>query len=194
MVKGTDKSEMIVFSSDVPPTRDRVHAQTIARGMVLSERQFDQVFEMISNLHDLKEKVYMQEIEAITDEVMHTPKDGYKLLSVRIAFGSRLVPSAAVSIRTAGGEQIIAEATGNSSIDAIYLAIQRATKTHVFLKGFTYGNLTPGANSLGKATVRVEHHGRHVSAQACSMDILEAVARAFLNAISIINETRKVSS
>ena len=185
------RAQKIIFSGELPPTADRVHAQTAAIGANLSQDQLEEVLEDINNLYNFKQTIYLEEIAAAVDEVTQCVGEQTRLMGLQITLGKSLVPSAVVSLRTSDGKQMTTEASGNSSTDAIFSAIQQAMKIRVFLSDFNYGNITQGACALGRATVTVEHHGQHVTARAYSIDILEASAKAFLIALNKIDKNRK---
>jgi hypothetical protein len=185
------KTQKMIFSGEIPPTEDRLHAQTAAIGANLSQEQFGEVVEDISNLYQLKQTIYLEEIAAAVDEVTQCSGEQTRLMGLQITLGKNLVPSAMVSLRMSDGTQTTTEASGNSSTDAIFSAIQHAMKLRVFLSDFSYGNITQGACALGRATVTVEHHGQHVTARAYSIDMLEAAAKAFLITLNKIYQKRK---
>jgi 2-isopropylmalate synthase len=187
------KSCRVIFSDEVSPSEERVHALTTALGAALSDEQFGEVLEEINHLYDLKQKVYFEEIAAIVDEIEQSEDLAYRLGSIQITLGKSLVPTATVSLKGPDGKSLIAEATGNSSVEAIYSAIQHAMNMRVFVKDLSYSTLTQGIDSLGKASVEIEHHGRQVTARAYSTDILEAAAKAFLIGVNNIYTNRKSS-
>jgi len=186
MSQSLSENQDVVFTKELPPSREKLHARIAALGQKLSGEQFDEVYARIHRLHELKHDVYLAEIKAIVEESVDSPSDGWTLVGLKTAVGSNVVSGASVVLKDPNGKVGITESVGENSIDAIYLAIQQATHVHVFLRDFTYGNVTSGANALGKATVKVEHHGRLVTAKAYSVDILEAAAKAFLYAVNII--------
>jgi len=185
------KQQKLIFTGEMGPTPDHLHAQTAALGVVLTDVQFGEVLETINELYQVKQNIYFEEIAAVVDEVTQLVEQPARLLGLQITLGKSLVPSATVTLKTSEGKQVTTEAAGNSSMDAIFSAIQHAMHMRVFLSDFNYGTVTPGINALGKATVTVEHHGQHVIARAYSTDILEAGAKAFLIALNKIELNRK---
>jgi len=191
MDQSSPENHDIVFTDEVPPNREKLRARLAALGSKLSNEQFDQAYARVCRLHDLKHNIYLCEICAIIEETLSAPIGGWTLIGLKTTIGGNVVPGASVVLKSPKGKVIIVETIGESSIDAVYSAIQRATRTRVFLRDFTYGNITSGINALGRATVKVERHGKVVSAQAYSVDIIEAAARAFLYAINIIGNKLK---
>ena len=191
MSKSGSQGRNIVFSDNLPPSSDSVHAQIVAMGKTLSHEQFENAYHKVCKLYELKNKVYPQEVEAIVDEILIWPKGGWQLVSIKTTLGSNVVPAASIVLKDPNGKSVVAEAVGDSSTDAIYSAIQKATNTRVFLRDFTYGTISAGVNAMGKATVKVECHGSEVKAEAYSVDILEAAAKAYLIAINLVAEKVK---
>lgn len=172
----------------MPPRDEALRGQITALGQSLSTEHFKQAYERVDRLYELKNAVYLSEIQAIVEEIQLWPASGWKLVSINTTVGSNVVPAATVLLKNPAGEDVVAESIGDSSTDAICAAIEQATNIHVFLRDFTYKAITSGANAMGTATVTVEHHNRQVTATACSVDIIEAVAKAYLIAVNLIAE------
>jgi 2-isopropylmalate synthase len=169
-----------LFDANNPPMREIMHAQIAAMGKELTSKQFEQVFERINNLYELKSLIFTEEIAAITEEVYTQPAKGWDLVSLKTTIGSSILPAATVILKTPDGERITSEAAGYSSTDAIFAAIGQATGIRVFLKDFNFSMISGGANSLGQAVMTIEYHNRQVRVTACSIDMLEAAAKAYL--------------
>jgi len=175
-----------VFSINAPPCRETVHAQIAAMRKELSPKKFDQAYERIYDLFELKGNIFVQDIEAIAEEIFISPQIGWDLVSLKTTIGPNVLPTAIVVLNSPDGKQITSEAGGYSSTDAIFSAIGEATGIRIFLKYFDYNIISSGLNSLGQAGITVEYHNRQVRAKACSIDMLEAAAKAYLMAINIV--------
>lgn len=175
-----------VFDGNNPPVREIVHAQIAATGKELTDKQFEQVYQRINDLYELKAIIFTEEIAAIAEEVHIQPQKGWDLVSLKITIGPTVLPAVTVALKTPDGEKITSEAAGYSSTDAICSAINQATGIRVFLKDFSFDTIGSGANSLGQASMTVEYHNRQVRVKACSIDMLEATAKAYLIAINIV--------
>jgi 2-isopropylmalate synthase len=69
-------------------------------------------------------------------------------------------------------------------IDAACGAIVRATGVEARLVTFTVGAVTAGTEALGDVTVQIDLDGDRYTGRGVSTDVVEASARAFLNAIN----------
>jgi 2-isopropylmalate synthase len=175
-----------VFNGNNPPVREIVHAQIAAMGKEFSQKQFEQAYQRINDLYELKTRIFTEEIAAVAEEIHIQPQTGWDLISLKITIGPSVLPAATVVLKTLDGKRITSEAAGYSSTDAICSAIGQATGIRVFLKDFNFSTISGGANSLGQASMTIEYHNRQVRTTACSIDMLEATAKAYLTAINIV--------
>jgi len=80
--------------------------------------------------------------------------------------------------------------TGDGPIDAIFRAINSATRREARLREFRIDAVTGGQDALGEASVILELSGSTAAGQGVSTDIIEAAALAYVRALS--NVERKV--
>jgi 2-isopropylmalate synthase len=93
------------------------------------------------------------------------------------------VPTATVRIESAS-QRYEEAATGDGPVDAVFNAVDRAIGLSTRLLEYMVHAVTPGREALGQVSVTVEIDGRHFIGRGSSTDILEASARAYLNAIN----------
>jgi 2-isopropylmalate synthase len=84
-----------------------------------------------------------------------------------------------ISVRTAE--------LGDGPVDATLKAIKKLTKTKAKLLQYTVGSITGGTDALGEVTVRLSEHDRTVVGRGSSTDIIEASAKAYINALNRLN-------
>ena len=80
--------------------------------------------------------------------------------------------------------------TGDGPVDAIFRAINAATRREARLREFRIDAVTGGQDALGEASVVLELAGQSAAGQGVSTDIIEAAAQAYVRALS--NAERKV--
>jgi 2-isopropylmalate synthase len=180
------KSDNPLFDGNNPPVPEIVHAKLAAMGKEFTQKQFDELYQRIFNLYELKSQIYIEEIAAIAEEIHIQPQIGWDLVSLKITIGPNILPSAIVVLLSPDGKKITSESAGYSSTDTICSAIAEATQIRVFLKDFEFHTITGGLNSLGQANITAEYHNKQVRTTACSIDMLEAIAKAYLTAINIV--------
>ena len=71
-----------------------------------------------------------------------------------------------------------------SPVSAIFNAIDRATGLHAVLEEFHIQAVSPGRESIGEASVLISMNGKKFSGRGASTNILEACAKAYLNALN----------
>ncbi|MFA5293134.1 MAG: alpha-isopropylmalate synthase regulatory domain-containing protein [Phycisphaerae bacterium] len=176
----------LLFDGGSPPIPEIVHAQLAAMGKEFTPKQFDELYKRIYDLYELKARIFTGEIAAIAEEIHIQPEIGWDLVSLKTTIGPNVLPAAAVVLNSPEGQRVTSEAGGYSSTDAICSAIAESTQIHVFLKDLEFHTIIGGTNSLGRANITVEYHNRQVRTTACSIDMLEAIAKAYLTAINIV--------
>jgi 2-isopropylmalate synthase len=107
----------------------------------------------------------------------------YKLESLQVAGGTHLAPTATVRI-VRDGRSVTESAMGDGMVDAVYGAIMRATGVEGTLVSFNIAAVTGGAEALGDVSVQIEVDGERFTGRGLATDIVEASARAFLNALN----------
>ncbi len=152
-------------------------------GYELAEDMLNKAFERFKALADLKKEIFDEDLDAIiADEVMRTP-DRYRLSHITVTCGSFAVATATVQMDIDGVAARTAE-LGDGPVDAALKAITRLTKTKAKLLQYTVGSITGGTDAQGEVTVRLAEGDRTVIGRGSSTDIIEASAKAFINALN----------
>jgi 2-isopropylmalate synthase len=153
-------------------------------GFKVEGNALNQAFSRFKEVADKKKQITALDLEAIVSEEMRESAERYALESFEVAAGSHRAPQATVTILNPAGEKMVGEATGDGPVDAIFVAIQKATGVESELRSYTVSAVTEGEDALGEVTVMLRAHGRLASGQGVATDILEASARAYVRALS----------
>ncbi len=152
-------------------------------GYVLSKDELDQTYQRFLAIADKKQEVFDEDLIAmLAGELASTP-DSFQLEYLHIYSGTFAIPTATVRLRHAG-ESKEAAAIGDGPVDAVYKAISAVTKTAAKLVGYDVRAVTSGAEALGEATVHLEENGRRVCGRGASTDVIEASAKAYVDALN----------
>jgi 2-isopropylmalate synthase len=163
----------------------RAHAENL--GYHLSEEQLDRVFESFKRLADKKKTIYDADLQALIEGILHDGRpEMWKLVSFHTSAGSGVIPTAAVCVQRADGQQFRDAACGDGPIDAVFRTLMRITGLEVQLRDFQVRSVSQGEDAQGEALVEVEHQGRLYRGRATSTDIIEAGALAFLSVLNQI--------
>ena len=106
-----------------------------------------------------------------------------------MAGGTVGVPRGRVVLVRAG-EKVEAVSEGDGMIDAACKAIRQATGIDGKLIDFNVSSVTGGVDALGDVIVQLDADGVRVSGRGVSTDVVEASARAYLNAVNKVIRIR----
>jgi 2-isopropylmalate synthase len=154
-----------------------------ALGFRLSVKEIDRAFERFKDLADKKKEVFDEDLVAIVEDELPAAQETYKLLYLYTASGSDTVPTATVRL-SKSGKQIEGSASGDGPVDACYKTINRLTGISPELISYSVNSVTRGKDALGEAAITLRHQGIEVTGRGASTDVIEASAKAYLNAVN----------
>jgi len=131
----------------------------------------------------LKKEVFDEDLAAIISDEIHVIEHVYELEYLHVASGTGTLPTASVKMKIKD-EIKQAAACGDGPVDAAYEAIRQATGLSPKLENYSIRAVTGGKEALGEATVRITEDGRIFTGRGISTDIIEASAKAYVDAIN----------
>lgn len=152
-------------------------------GFTLSKEEINECFARFKDLADKKKTVTDQDIEALLSEKITEVPETYQMEYFHISSGNQTVSTSTVKLRK--GDELLEEAaTGDGPVDATFKAIEKAVGIGINLMDYGIKAVTSGEDALGEVTVRVKKNGTLYLGRGISTDIIEASAKAYLNAIN----------
>ena len=97
--------------------------------------------------------------------------------------GTHTVPTATVKIRTKDGIKQ-ESSTADGRVNAVFNAIDRALGTKYKVDSYKVRSVTSGREALGEVLIRLHSNGNTFNGRGVSTDIIEASAKAYLQAIN----------
>jgi 2-isopropylmalate synthase len=166
--------------------RDRLHTL----GFVLEEAELDNAFRKFKRLADQKKEIFDADLEAIVLQLDTAMAGPWVLRDMQIV--TRFGGSASAELWLQKDEQdlVSEKAEGDGPIDAAFKAILAATGVDASLKDFEVRSLTVGQDAQGEVAVLLKTSGRDCRGTGVSTDIIEAGARALVDAVNRIVRTR----
>ena len=160
-------------------------SDTLAKmGITIQGDALNAAFSRFKELADRKVQITDADLEAIVAaELGGIGGRAYELSSLDVHGGTVGDPSATVSLVRDGTKHEATE-QGDGMIDAACKAIRSATGIDAKLIDFAVNSVTGGVDALGDVVVQVEADGRKVTGRGVSTDVVEASARAYLNAVN----------
>jgi 2-isopropylmalate synthase len=166
----------------------RARAQRL--GYELSDDELARLYDEFIKLADKKKEVYDNDLSALIEEALVDVPETYRLDYLNITSGNRTVPTA--TVRLVKGDSLLQDAsTGDGPVDAAYKTIDRITKVKCRLHDFSIRSVTSGKDALGEVAVRLSCGPHETSGRGTSTDIIEASAKAYLNAVNRIIAAQK---
>ncbi len=152
-------------------------------GYDLNEEDLKKAFVKFKDLADLKKEVFDEDLDAIVAEEVMRPAEKYKLDHITVTCGSFSVATATVQLEIDGVPVRTAE-LGDGPVDATFKAIKKLTKSKAKLERYNVGAITGGTDAQGEATVKLKYGDVTVNGRGASTDIIEASAKAYVDALN----------
>jgi 2-isopropylmalate synthase len=141
-------------------------------------------FRRFKELADRKIQFNDADLEAlVAEELGGQVEQAFELVSLDCHGGSTQTPTATVVIGH-GGERVETSAEGDGMVDAACKAIKEATGIDGRLTDYTVTSVTGGVDALADVALRFEAEGLSIAGRGLSTDVVEASARAFVNAVN----------
>jgi 2-isopropylmalate synthase len=165
-------------------------------GFELDRADLDGAFARFKELADKKPRITEADLEAIVSDEVLADEETWTLIGIQVAGGTALSPTATVRVGHEGG--VTQEsAIGDGMVDAACAAIAKAIGVDATLAEFNVSAVTGGSDALGEVTVQVEAGagagaaaGTRVTGRAVATDIVEASARAYLQAVNKLSRAQ----
>jgi 2-isopropylmalate synthase len=167
-------------------------------GYTLSPADLEKVFSKFKELADKKKSVYDDDIMALVEEDLSKMPEIYALEYLNTSSGTGIIPTATIRISERYGKdekRIIQEAAcGDGPVDAAYKAIDKAVVVkNTKLVDYSLRAISSGKDAQGEVNVKVTHNNLTYTGRGTSTDIIEASAKAYIQAMNKIKGTHQKS-
>ncbi len=164
--------------------RHALRAKFEELGYELTKEELERAYFFFTKLADQKKEIYDEDLITIVQDGMKIIPDTFRLDYVQSAGGNQELSSAVVRL-SKGDERHAESAYGDGPVDACFKAICKITGMAGQLLDFSVTSVTKGADALGEVFVHVRFdNDRSFTGKAASVDIIDASARAYLNAVN----------
>ena len=177
---GSPKSKVVLTART---GRHGVRHKLEALGYTLSDDELEHVYQRFLEIADKKTEVFGDDLIAIMTDEVRAVEQIYELKYLRVVCETDTLPTASVEIITQGQSKR-AKASGDGPVDAAYEAIRIATGLSPKVENYSIRAVTGGKEALGEATVRIREDDRIHIGRGVSTDIIEASAKAYVDAIN----------
>jgi 2-isopropylmalate synthase len=155
-------------------------------GFELSPEKLNEAFQAFKQLTDRKKEVTDEDLFTILIDIQTAAVDvkKYELVAFQVQYGSANLPTATVALTTPEGERVETACTGSGSVEALYNTLETLVKEEIHLTDFNLSSVGKGRDALAEVHVKMTVNGVAVSGRGSAQDVLEASAKAFLNAVN----------
>ena len=150
-------------------------------GHPLGKAELEKAYKLFTKLSDQKKEIFDEDLLAIVrDGLTHIP-EAFKLRALQATAGTSMFATALVTLAGDAGDAT-ETAMGDGPVNAVFAAIDKLTGLKGRLLDFRLHAVTGGADAVGEVFVQVEFDHLVHAGKGASTDIVEASARAYLNA------------
>ena len=152
-------------------------------GYELTPDELNKAFARFKEVADKKKEIFDEDLEAIIADEVHTIPETYQLKYMTVITSLEGVPTATIRIATAD-EEITDCAMGVGSVDAVYKTIDKIVNVPHSLIDYIVKAVTGGTDALGEVMVKIGDDRNVYTGRGASLDIVEASAKAYIQAIN----------
>jgi len=170
--------------------RHAFQKQVTELGYRLKNEDLEKTFLRFKKLADKKKEITDSDLIAILEEETTPLPQIYTLLYFHTSSGTQTVPTATVRLKKK--DKILEDAAcGDGPVDAVCRTIDRMTGVKSQLLDYKIKAITSGKDALGEVSLKLKFGKDIVAGRAVSTDIIEASAKAYLNAVNRYLATKK---
>jgi 2-isopropylmalate synthase len=180
--------------TELPLTKHSGRAAVAARlkhlGFKMGEADVNAIFTRFKEIGDKKKFVYDDDLATLVEGVFTEVPETWSLDYLSVTSGNHTVPTATVRLRKSGDHNAKVEVLqdagiGDGPVDAALKAIDRLARTRGRLMDYSLRAVSQGKDALGEVTVKVNFGDDElITGKGASTDVIEASARAYLNALN----------
>ncbi len=152
-------------------------------GYQLKNEDLQKIYERFIEIADKKKEVYDDDLRTLMGDEIYQDKSRYVLDYLQVHLGTNAISTATVRIKR-NGDSIQDSATGDGPVDAVFNAIDRAINKKYVIESYQIRSVTAGREALGEASIRINHDKGTSFGRGVSTDVIEASAKAYLQAIN----------
>lgn len=158
----------------------------IELGLITEEENVDHLFQVFKDLADRKKEMTDEDLVSIVleDKISKDEETFYQLVNVQIQSSDNQEHIASVTLSGRNNEVIQKSGTGAGSIEALYNTLEQCVEENVNLLDYRIQSVGGGRDALAQVFVKMSCSGMETSGRGLAQDVLEASAKAYLNAIN----------
>ncbi len=153
-------------------------------GHPLAPADLEKAYKLFAKLSDQKKEVFEEDLLAIVLDGFVEIPEAFKLRNVQATAGTASVATALVTLAVGDEGETTELAAGDGPVEAVCNAIDKITGLSASWLDYSVRAVTGGPDAVGEVFVHVELDGTPFTGKAASTDVVDASARAYLNAVN----------
>jgi 2-isopropylmalate synthase len=152
-------------------------------GFSLNPTELEKAYVLFKKVADRKKEVFDEDLITIVRDGLRIFPETYKLKYIQASGGNQILATAAVMLEKEGA-LMKDSAVGDGPVDAALRAIDRITGLPGRLMDYSVHSVTRGKDAVGEVHMKVDFGNISLIGKGASTDVVDASARAYLNAIN----------
>ena len=177
---GLDSSKLVLSNRS---GRHAFKVRMEALHFTLEGDELEKAYQRFLEVADKKKVVWDEDLVALMAESEGVHESEYVLEYMTVMTSLEGVPTATVRLRRSE-EHLTEVGTGVGSVDAVYRTIDRMVTVEHELIDYVVSAVTGGTDALAEVTVRLGRGEQVFTGRAASLDVIEASAKAYLQALN----------
>jgi len=150
-------------------------------GYQLAKPELERAYQLFSQLADRKKNIYDEDLIAIMQEGFEHIPEMFALKLLQSVTSSEGRSTATVELEK-DGSVFHDSATAEGPCDAAFRAVDRIVGIPGIIADFSVHTVGPGTDGVAEVSIRARFEGREFTGKSTSHSVVEAAARAYLQA------------
>jgi 2-isopropylmalate synthase len=152
-------------------------------GFELSNAELEKAYVLLMKVADKKKELFDEDLIVTVRDALRIATPVFKLKYIQSTGGNQIVATATIVLEKEG-KTFQDSATGDGPVDAAVKAIDRVTGMEGKLVDYTVHSVTGGRDAVGEVFMKVDFGKASFIGKAASLDIVDASARAYIDAVN----------
>lgn len=172
--------------------------RAISMGFDLSEDKIDIAFKEFKKLADKKKEITEDDLYILfTDQQVQSESiPVYILEDIQMQYEAGKIPTATITVKLPSGVTETKAEKGAGAVEAIFNTLEEFIDGEAHILDYRVTSVGKGRDALGEAVINLTFNGEETTGRDVSQDVLEASAKAYLNAINrkIVYESMRTNN
>ncbi|MGD0127186.1 MAG: 2-isopropylmalate synthase [Terriglobia bacterium] len=150
-------------------------------GYKLAKPELERAYQLFTQVADRKKSIYDEDLVAIVQEGFKHIPEMYTLKLLQSVTSTQGRSTATVELEK-DGRVVHDSATAEGPCDAAFRAVDRIIGITGIIADFSVHTVGPGTDGVAEVSIRARYDGREFTGKSTSHSVVEAAARAYLQA------------